>query len=70
MFVQQGLLNDQGGQIFENGTIKFPEGDFFTDELRAWAHYIVDYNQTMIEDNFKAAWNKFGKVKKKLCSSN
>jgi hypothetical protein len=57
----QGYLESKGGSISENGTITFPPDTSKPEE--EWAHYIVDYNQTTIEENFKLAWQKFGKVR-------
>jgi hypothetical protein len=57
----QDYLEAGGGSISENGTITFPPNT--PDPLKEWAHYIVDYNQTTIEENFKLAWQKFGKVR-------
>ncbi len=56
----QGYLESKGGSISENGTITFPLET--PEPLKEWAYYIVNYNQTTIEENFKLAWQKFGKV--------
>ena len=50
-----------GGEIYENKTIYFPP-ELDDENIKAWAYYIVEYNQTTIEANFKKAWDKFGKV--------
>ena len=59
-YFQDFLSDSELGQLDENDTLTFIPG--VPDVIQEWAHFIVDYNQSTIEGNFKKAWDKFGKV--------
>ena len=55
-------FQDQLGGTITDGVVDLPNGTPNEVQLEEFGQFVVDYNQTQIEDNLKMAWEAFGKV--------